>query len=252
VSYKPKKKWRHVVFDDGEEEDHNFRQLHALSTPPDFSLLQPLPPPVEAAAFLNCTDGKPSGAVAAPSDLNALEDFRLEDTEHTFTSVFFLTTTEPFVGAHVLDEDFYHGLSVLSCDELKETAGVHITPMPQLHKWIEDPKSMAVGRVEGSSSSTSRRKRKGNNANAKTSDEGKDLLGKMFVNEGVACEVTGYGKDKGVNTLFYTTGESTELLAHPSISARKPTTRPKSRCVRSVPTSLDVLALVAASKYQVL
>jgi hypothetical protein len=112
-------------------------------------------------------------------------------------SVFFLTTTEPLVGAHILDEDFYHGLRMLSCDELKkETAG-------------EDSKSMAVGRVEGSSSSTSRRKRKGN-ANAKTSDEGKDLLGKMFVNEGVACEVTGYGKDKGVNMLFYTVGESTE------------------------------------------
>jgi hypothetical protein len=45
VSYEPKKKWWHVVFDDGEEEDHNFRQLHALSTPPGFSLLQPLPPP---------------------------------------------------------------------------------------------------------------------------------------------------------------------------------------------------------------
>ena len=113
------------------------------------------------------------------------------------------------MGAYILDADFYHGLRMLSYDELKETAGVHITPMPQLHKWIEDSKSMAVGRVEGSSSSTSRRTRNGN-ANAKTSDEGKDLLGKMFVNEGVACEVTGYGKDKGVNILFYTTGESTE------------------------------------------
>jgi hypothetical protein len=164
---------------------------------------------VEAATFLNCTDGKPSGALAAPSDLNALEDFRLEDAEYTFISVFFLTTTEPFVGAYILDADFYHGLRMLSYGELKGTAGVHITPMPQLHKWIEDSKSMAVGRVEGSSSSTSRRKRKGN-ANAKTSDEGKDLLGKMFVNEGVACEVTGYGKDKGVNILFYTMGESTE------------------------------------------
>ena len=209
VSYKPKKKWWHVVFDDGEEEDCNFRQLRALSTPPGFSLLQPVPPPVEAATFLNCTDGQPSGAVAAPSDLNALEDFRLEDTEYTFISVFFLTTTEPFVGAYILDEDFYHGLRMLSYDELKETAGVHVTPMPQLHKWIEDSKSMAVGRVEGSSSSTSRRTRNGN-ANAKTSDEGKDLLGKMFVNEGVACEVTGYGIDKGVDILFYTMGESTE------------------------------------------
>ena len=160
VSYKPKKKWWHVVFDDGEEEDYNFRQLYALSTPPDFSLLQPVPPPVEAASFLNCTDGKPSGALAAPSDLNALEDFRLEDTEYTFISVFFLTTTEPFVGAYIEDEDFYHNLRLLSYDELKETAGVHITPMPQLHKWIEDSKSMAVGRAEESSSSTSRRKRK--------------------------------------------------------------------------------------------
>jgi hypothetical protein len=35
VSYKPKTKWWHVVFDDGEEEDYNFRQLCALSTPPD-------------------------------------------------------------------------------------------------------------------------------------------------------------------------------------------------------------------------
>jgi hypothetical protein len=98
---------------------------------------------------------------------------------------------------------------MLSHDELKETAGVHITPMPQLQKWIGGSKSMAVGRVEGSSSSTSRRKRKGN-ANAKTSDKGKDLLDKMFVNEGVACEAAGYGKDKGVNMLFYTMGESTE------------------------------------------
>jgi hypothetical protein len=55
--------------------------------------------------------------------------------------------------------------------------------------------------------------------------------------------VSGGDKDGG--------GGGVGVLARHSISARKPTTRPKSRCVRGVPTSKDIPVLVAVPKAQI-
>jgi hypothetical protein len=53
-------------------------------------------------------------------------------------------TTEPFVGAYILEDEFYHQLKFMTHAELEAEDGVHFTPMPELHKWIETSQEMAV------------------------------------------------------------------------------------------------------------
>jgi hypothetical protein len=143
VRYKKPKKWWNVEFDDGDASDYNYQELCAFSTPPDFSILEPFSPPEESQQLLQATTSSPSGVVACPSNASQLKDFRLEKVDYTFISVFFLTTAEPFVGAYIHEDDFYHNLKSLTYDELLHEKGVFFTPMPELYKWIAHSKSMS-------------------------------------------------------------------------------------------------------------
>ena len=134
-----------MVFDDGEKIQFNFRELCAFSTPPDFSVLTPVTPDAEAAQLLAVTEGSCAGRLPQPADTDTIADFRLEKEDYTFISVFFLTTTEPFIGAYILEDDFYHDLRMMSYDDLAVEKGVHFTPMPELHRWIAASSITEVG-----------------------------------------------------------------------------------------------------------
>ena len=59
--------------------------------------------------------------------------------------MFFLTTTEPFIGAYVLEDDFYRDLRTMSYGDLAVEKGVHFTPMPELRRWISASSTTEVG-----------------------------------------------------------------------------------------------------------
>ena len=90
------------------------------------------------------TNGMPCGKAPLPANLCDVQDFRLECIDYTFISVFFLTTTEPFVGAYILEDDFFYDLKQKPYDELIKEVGVHFTPMPDLYKWIESSKALGA------------------------------------------------------------------------------------------------------------
>jgi hypothetical protein len=145
AKYDKTRKWWQVVFDDGEKIQFNFRELCAFSTPPDFSVLTPVTPDAEAAQLLAATEGSCAGRLPQPADTDTIADFRLEKEDYTFISVFFLTTTEPFIGAYILEDDFSHDLRMMSYDDLAVEKGVHFTPMPELHRWIAASSTTEVG-----------------------------------------------------------------------------------------------------------
>jgi len=150
-----RQKWWTVLFDDGDEVDFNFRELCAFETPPDFSLLVPFPPNVESTQLLAATAGSGSGRLPEPADSTQLKNFRLENEDYAFISVFFLTTTEPFVGAYVLQQNYSHEFRMMNYEDLIKESGVHFTPMPELHAWISRSNDNVLG--VGNSSARERR-----------------------------------------------------------------------------------------------
>ena len=157
------RKWWQVIFDDGETTQFNFRELCGFSTPPDFSVLTPVTPDAEAAQLKQASNGATSGTMPAPSDTTTLTNFALEAEDYSFMSVFFVTTTAPFVGAHVLQSAFVENLRLMSHEDLQMEVGVHFTPMPELHRWI------AASRDETVSSSDARTRRAARRAAASES-----------------------------------------------------------------------------------
>jgi hypothetical protein len=136
--------------------DFNFRELCAFETPPDFSLLVPFPPNVESTQLLAATAGFGSGRLPEPADSTQLKDFRLENEDYAFISVLFLTTTEPFVGVYVLQQNYNHEFRMMNYEDLiKKESGVHFTPMPELRAWISRSTDSTLG--VGNSSARERR-----------------------------------------------------------------------------------------------
>ena len=145
TKYKKASKWWTVVFDDEDEVDFNFRELCAFETPPDFSALLPFPPNVESSQLIAATAGAEVGRLPEPADPTQLKDFRLENEDYIFISVFFITTTEPFVGAYVLEQNYNNDFRMMNYGDLVLEKGVHMTPMPELHAWIARSTENALG-----------------------------------------------------------------------------------------------------------
>lgn len=144
TKYDKTRKWWQVLFDDGEKIEFNFRELCAFSTPPDFSVLTPVTPDAEAAQLKAASKGAATATMPAPSDTTNLTTFTLEAEDYAFISVFFETTTSPFVGAYILQSAFVENLRLMSHEDLLLEAGVHFTPMPKLHEWIAASKGDAA------------------------------------------------------------------------------------------------------------
>ena len=132
------KKWWHVVFDDGDEEDLNYRQLSQLKTPPNFDVLQYAAPDVAAADFRKKTghDGK----IAVKLEKNGkVEEFTLENQQWVLISVFMLQDCKrPLQGAYIEEDDFAHGMRRMELAELlAKHPDVRLSPMEDIRYWIE-------------------------------------------------------------------------------------------------------------------
>ena len=136
-------KWWKVQYDDGEQEDMNYKDLSVLAQPPNFDVLRYKPPPAAVEEFLERSNG--STTMAVPGVNNSVNTFRLEQQDWVFISVFLVPDSKvPIQGAYILEVEFEGPYRELTLRKLQaEYPTVRTSPMGDVNKWIEKSKELA-------------------------------------------------------------------------------------------------------------
>ena len=147
-------KWWKVKYDDGEEEDMNYRDLAKLARPPNFGLLAYKTPPAAVDEFLKKSNG--STELELPGVNGSVSTFKLEEEDWVFISVFLVPDSKvPIQGAYILKLEFEGSSRDLTLRELKAAyPTVRTSPMDDVNKWVAlskdlDPEIAVPQRLSG-------------------------------------------------------------------------------------------------------
>jgi hypothetical protein len=93
AAYNKSSKWWQVKWDDNDVAQYTYWELSKLSSPPNFDVFKYEDPAHVALQFLKASGGEPEFAQGDKT-------FQLEGEMYAFISVYFVSASDPFVGAY--------------------------------------------------------------------------------------------------------------------------------------------------------